>query len=152
MQGIVLDELHLSTSVVLSGEELVPRFRVICPTETWTVFVPLPDDIGERQRRMQLLYAFMAWKAATAFVMSSELKAPEALISAAVGKDSVLCAYRPLTRTHNSVGPVEWLSGDAVGDEVVALLPRGRVELGDQAVAMLMRAFGGGGEFDARLN
>ena len=36
------------TGVVLGGEEVVPRFRVICPDGEWTVFVPLPDDIGER--------------------------------------------------------------------------------------------------------
>lgn len=68
MQDLVLEELRFSTGIVLSGEEVVPRFRVICPNESWTVFVPLPDDIGDRQRRMQLLYAFMVWKNATAFV------------------------------------------------------------------------------------
>jgi len=70
----VIDELRLSVSIVLSREEVVPRFRVMCPEGDWTVFVPLPDDIGERQRRMQLIYGFMAWKSATGFVMSSELR------------------------------------------------------------------------------
>ncbi|MCZ7594274.1 MAG: hypothetical protein M5U16_04660 [Hyphomicrobium sp.] len=56
----ILDELQLSTAIVLAREEVVPRFRVLCPEGDWTLFVPLPDDIGERQRRMQLVYGFMA--------------------------------------------------------------------------------------------
>lgn len=66
MKEKILDELRFSTGIVLSREEVVPRFRVICPEGDWTVFVPLPDDIGERQRRMQLVYGFMAWKSARA--------------------------------------------------------------------------------------
>lgn len=77
---------------------------------------------------------------------------PEAVISAAVGRSYVLGACRPLTKKYLSVGPVEWLPADAIGEEVVALLPRGRVELGDETVAMLTLAFGMGGEFDTRLN
>lgn len=64
MKDRIIDELRLSFDIVLSREEVLPRFRVVCPDGEWTVFVPLPDDIGERQRRMQLIYGFMAWKLA----------------------------------------------------------------------------------------
>ncbi len=70
MKDKVLEELQFSVGIVLGGEEVVPRFCVICPDVEWTIFVPLPDDIGERQRRMQLVYGFMAWRSAVAFVMS----------------------------------------------------------------------------------
>lgn len=46
---------------------------------------------SDTQRRMQLLYGFMAWKSATGFVMSSELVQLDCLISAAVGRDEVPC-------------------------------------------------------------
>jgi hypothetical protein len=78
MKDRIIDELRLSFDIVLSREEVLPRFRVVCPDGEWTVFVPLPDDIGERQRRMQLIYGFMAWKLATAFV---ELVAPDCVMS-----------------------------------------------------------------------
>ena len=47
MKEKVLEELQLSVGIVLGGEEVVPRFRVICADGDWTIFVPLPDDIGE---------------------------------------------------------------------------------------------------------
>jgi hypothetical protein len=81
MKGKLLEELQFSVGIVLGGEEVVPRFRVICHDGDWTIFVPLSDDIGERQRRMQLVYGFMAWKSAVAFVMSSELKVPDCVIA-----------------------------------------------------------------------
>jgi hypothetical protein len=147
---VLLNELQFSVAIVLSSQEVVPRFRVICPEEDWTVFVPLPDDSGERQRRMQLVYGFMAWKSATAFVMSSELVEPDCVISAAVDRNNVLIACRPIVRKPLSVGPVQWLPKEAVGDEVVALLPRGRVTLDPETEAALVQAFGAGGEFEAR--
>jgi hypothetical protein len=150
MKDRIIDELRLSFDIVLSREEVLPRFRVVCPDGEWTVFVPLPDDIGERQRRMQLIYGFMAWKLATAFVMSSELVAPDCVMSAAVGRNDVLAAAWPILSKPLTVAPVEWLPKEAVGDEVVALLPRGRVVLDWETEAALVRAFGSGEEFEAR--
>ena len=152
MRKVLLNELQLSVAILLSREEVVPRFRIISPEGGWTVFVPLPHDIGERQRRMQLLHGFMAWKSATAFVMSSELIEPDCVISAAVDRNDVLSAYRPIVRKPLSVGPVQWLPKQSVGDEIVALLPRGRVSLDAETEATLVRAFGDGGEFEARRN
>ncbi len=152
MKDKVVEELQLSVGIVLSREEVVPRFRVICPDGDWTVFVPLPDDIGERERRMQLVYGFMAWKSATAFVMSSELIEPNLIVSAGVSRDDILIAACSVWRRFDSVGVIEWLPETSVGDEVVALLPRGRVQLDPETEAALVRAFGDGGEFEARRN
>lgn len=150
MKDKLLDELQLSVAIVLGREEVVPRFRVVCPEGDWTVFVPLPDDIGERQRCMQLLYGFMAWKSATAFMMSTELIKPDCVLSAGIGRSDVLIAARPILRKPLTLGPIEWLPRDSVGDEVIALLPRGRVTLDPDTEAALVRAFGDGGEFEAR--
>jgi len=150
VRDLLLDELRFSAGIVLSREEVVPRFRVMCPEGDWTVFVPLPDDIGERQRRMQLAYGFMAWKSATAFIMSTELVQPDCVLSAGIGRSEVLIAARPILRKPLTLGPVEWLDRSAVGEEVVALLPRGKVTLDRDTEAALVRAFGDGGEFEAR--
>ena len=150
MKDKLLEELQFSVGIVPGREEVVPRFRVICHDGDLTIFVPLPDDIGERQRRMQLVYGFMAWKSAVAFVMSSELKVPDCVIAGSVSRDGVLVAARSILRRPLSVGPIEWLPESSVGDEVVALLPRGRVTLNPETEAALVRAFGTGGEFEVR--
>ena len=38
LREVLLNELQLSVAIVLSREEVVPRFRVICPEGDWTVF------------------------------------------------------------------------------------------------------------------
>lgn len=150
LRGIILAELNVSASVVLGGAEVTPRLRVISPDGQWTILVPLPDDIGERQRRMQLLHRFMAWKSATAFVLSTELMQPALVISTAVWKDGVLVAGRPYVQKPRTVGPVEWLPRNAVGDEVTALLPTGRLTLGAESISELQAVFGKGSELEAR--
>lgn len=150
MRETILEELRFSVSVVLSREEVVPRFRVISTEGDWTVFVPLPDDVAERERRMRLLHGFMAWKSATAFVMSTELKVPDVVLAVAVTREDVACACRPIIRKPLGVGAIAWLPPGSVGEEIVALLPRGCVELDTETEAALRRAFGNGGEFEVR--
>lgn len=150
MKAEVLEELRLSTGIVLGGDEVVPRFRIFGHMQSYTVMVPLPDAIMERQRRMQLLYGFMAWQGATGFIMSTELVEPDAVTSVGVNFNDVVVAARPILRKPLTVGAVEWLSRSLVGDEVIALLPRGKVVLEAAQVKELKAAFGVGGEFEAR--
>jgi len=152
MRDVVLGELRMSCAVVLAREEVVPRFRVLTPEGEWSVFVPLPDDLGERMRRLRLVHGFLAWKSATAFVLSTELREPDCVLSAGVARSGVLTAARPIIRKPLGLGAVEWLPESAVGEEVVALLPRGRVLLDVETEAELMRVFGVGGEFEVRKN
>jgi hypothetical protein len=49
-----------------------------------------------------------------------------------------------------SLPTCKWLPKQSVGDEVVALLPRGKVVLNRETEAALVRAFGNEGEFEAR--
>jgi len=124
MRGLIEDGLRLSASIVLAREEVVPRFRIEVPGERgFVLFVPLPDDEGQRRWRMGLVSAFMAWKGAHAFVFSSELKEPDAALSCAVSREGVIGAVRLIVRRPLSVGPVEWLSRAQLGDEVPGLLP-----------------------------
>jgi hypothetical protein len=150
MRDKLLEDLRLSASIVLAGEEVTPRFLVICPDGDWTVLVPLPEDIGVRQLRMQLLYGFMAWKSAVAFIMSSQLATPSVIASIGVDRDGVQCAVRPLLRKPRTLGPIEWWPQERIGPEIVALLPRGRVCIDPQTESDLVRTFGAGGELEAR--
>ena len=51
LRKVLLNELQFSVAIVLSREEVVSRFRVLTPDGDWTIFVPLPGDVGERQHR-----------------------------------------------------------------------------------------------------
>lgn len=148
MRSVVLEELQFSAAVVLSREEVVPRFRIMVPgVEDYVVFVPLPDDLAQRQWRMQLVSAFMAWKGATGFVQSSELVTPDAIVSVGVNRAGVVAALRPLLRKPLSAGQISWLSRDQIGDDVPALLPPVGTTIDARTVADLERVFGPQGEF-----
>lgn len=147
MRETILSELEFSVSLVLSGTEVVPRFRVNGDDGVWTIFTPLPETLEGRERCMRLAAGFMAWKSATSFVMSGELVDPDMVHAIAVTRDGVIAAGRLIRRTPLSVGDVEWFPASMVGDEIRALLPRGRIVLDDETVATLRQAFGPDGEF-----
>ncbi|HRE22323.1 MAG TPA: hypothetical protein PKW21_15010 [Rhabdaerophilum sp.] len=148
MKALIEDELRFSAAVILSREEVVPRFRIEVPGEKgFMLFVPLPDDLAERRWRMSLVSAFMVWKGADAFVMSSELQTPDAAASVGVSRAGVLGALRMILRKPLSVGPVHWLTRDQVGDEVPALLPPRSATVSLAMLADLERVFGPQGEF-----
>jgi hypothetical protein len=148
MCELIENELRLSAAVILSGEEVVPRFRIEVAGEVaYMLFVPLPDDVEQRQWRLALVSAFMAWKGAHAFVMSTELTVPDAVASVAVSRSGVLAGIRLIERRPLVVGAVEWLSRDQVGDEVPALLPPRSAEVSAAMLVDLQRVFGPQGEF-----
>lgn len=148
MHALVEDELRFSASIVLSREEVVPRFRIEVPGEAgYQLFVPLSDDTGERQWRLGLVSGFMAWKAASAFVMSTELVEPDAVLSVAVSRDLVCAALRGILRKPLMLGPVEWLSLNQIGDEIPKLLPPASATLSAAMMQDLERVFGPQGAF-----
>lgn len=148
MRDLVQDELRFSATVILSREEVVPRFRIEVAGEAgYLLLVPLPDDLRERQWRMSLVSAFMAWKGAHAFVMSTELIEPDAAVSIGVNRSGVLAGLRMILRKPLSVGPVQWLDRSQVGDEIPALLPPKSATVSASMLADLQRVFGPQGEF-----
>jgi hypothetical protein len=148
MRELIVDELQLSETVIRAGGEVVPRFRIEVPGEAaYTLFVPLPDDVEQRQWRMGLVSAFMAWKGAHAFVMSSELRTPDAAVAAGVNRSGVLAGIRLIKRRPLVIGEVQWLARDQVGDEVPALLPPRSAQVSAAMLADLKRVFGPQGEF-----
>jgi hypothetical protein len=148
MRELIENELRLSAAVVLAGEEVVPRFRIeVAGEAAYMLFVPLPDDLPQRQWRLALVSAFMAWKGAHAFVMSTELTTPDAAASVAVSQSGVLAGIRMIERRPLAVGDVEWLSSDQVDDEVPALLPPRSAQVSAAMLTDLQRVFGPQGEF-----
>jgi len=148
MRDLVLDELRFSAAVILSREEVVPRFRIEVKGEPgYMLFVPLPDDLKERNWRMSLVSAFMAWKGADAFVMSTELMEPDAAVSVGVNRGGAVAALRPILRKPLSVGAIEWLDRTQIGDEVPSLLPPRSASVSASMLADLEQVFGPQGAF-----
>lgn len=80
----LIDEMAMSEGIVRDGNEVVPRLRIFTPEGQFVIFVQLPDDARERDRLMKLVARFMAWKMAIAFVLSAEMRSPDAITSFAV--------------------------------------------------------------------
>ena len=148
VRDLIEDELRFSASIILSREEVVPRFRIEVPGEQgFMLFVPLPDDPAQRHWRLGLVSAFMAWKGADAFVMSSELIEPDAALSVAVSRTEAIAAVRVIIRKPLGVGPVSYLSRSQIGNEIPALLPAKSSRVSATTLKDLERVFGPQGEF-----
>ena len=128
MRDLVEIELARSREIIAGGVELVPRFRISTPDGESLMFVQLPDDLDERNRRMQLVASYMAVHLARSFVMSSELVEPDAHSAVAVSRNGTMAALQVVRRTPvlTFSEPV-WLDAHQIGDELPAMLP-GRVE------------------------
>lgn len=119
----VEDELGFSRGVIRDGHELVPRYLIGSEDGEVTIFVQLPDDMSERNKRMELVATYMKVKMATWFVMSSELAEPDACVSCYVDRDNVVAGLQIIDRTPLSFGEIVWLPRDQIGDELPAMLP-----------------------------
>lgn len=51
MNRLGSEEVDASERIVLRADEVVPRFRVMCADGNASTFLPLPDELKERQRR-----------------------------------------------------------------------------------------------------
>ena len=64
MREMIIEELERSAAIIMSGNEVVPRFRIAVPGDIdHIVLVPLPDALDDRQRRLSLVSGFMAGRA-----------------------------------------------------------------------------------------
>jgi hypothetical protein len=127
MRDVIEIELARSQTIIASGVELVPRFRISTPDGDVVIFVQLPDDIDERNRRMLLVGSYMVVHLATSFVMCTELMEPDASSAVAVARQGCEAGLQIITRSPLSFSETHWLDASQIGDELPAMLP-GKVE------------------------
>ena len=153
MRSTLLEELAISEDIVRKGVEVVPRFRVTTPDGDYRILMPLSDDMAKRERGMRLMGAFMAWKQASAFVLASELKEPDAIVAFAACRDGHAAVMRLIEREPLSFDDDQWLEESQIGSEVPALLRSGEASIDRETETDLKRLFGEGGEYQAhKLN
>ena len=100
-----------------------PQFRIATPEGDIGIAMTLAPDARERLDQMHVLKMFMAWKMALGFIMTTELHEPDAILAAGVNRKETLAVMSTISRKPLRFGEPEWLSPDAVSDEVLQLLP-----------------------------
>src|SRR5258706_12123191 len=126
-----------------------PQFRIATPEGDIGIAMTLSPNARERLEQMHVLKMFMAWKMALGFIMTTELHQPDAVIAAGVNRKETLAVMSAISRKPLRFAEPEWLSPDAVSDEVLQLLPRGARVISESQMAEVGRFFGPTGLFPA---
>ena len=143
----VLHEIEFSTQIIRQGHEVTPRFVALTSDGPHTIVLPLPDSMEERARGIRLLRLFLIWKQAHALIGSAELKEPNAVVAYGLMGREAIVALRAVRTNPLQFGDVEWLGAEAVGEEVLNLLPARISTLSREELAELEGAFGPDGGF-----
>lgn len=128
-RSAILEELRVSRKVIAVGQEIMPRFLIYAPTGNHTIRLPLPDEPQARAAQFRLARLFMVWRAATGFILSSETKIPDTVTATLVSRTEVIGAAQLITREPLTFGEPTWYGREALGDEIVNLLPAKSVRL-----------------------
>jgi hypothetical protein len=147
-------------AVVRDGHEVAPAWRIFTPNGDFLILTRFdPDKPEQRERAFALMPRFMAWKMATAFVLTAETwlgpertrSREEAVLAVGVSRRERLAVIQRIRRTPAlSFAPPEWLPPDAIDDTLLRLLPSGVTTIMAEEAAMLAAVFGEDGEMPAR--
>ncbi len=137
MRDLIEEELARSRAIIADGSELVPRFRLVAEDGETLIFVQLPDDLAERNKRMDLVQSYMAVKMVRSFVMASELMEPDASMAIGVSHNFCEAAMQVIKRKPLSFDAPAWLDRSSVGDEIPAMLPPRVANVSDEQIAMV---------------
>jgi hypothetical protein len=141
LRKAVLEELAVSRDIIRDGSEVVPRFTIFAPDGPHVIMVQLSDKEAERRKRFEIVKLFMIWKAASGFMMATEVVQPDAIAVTAVTRTEVIGAYQRITRSPLSFAHPEWLDRDDVGEELVSLLPPKVLSVTMMEMAAMREAF-----------
>lgn len=172
LHATLAEQLDTARRIAASGATVIPAWRIATPEGEFLILTRFDETRPEqRERALHLITRFMAWKLATAFVMTGEgtHSDPDGherdyLIGAAVSLTGGIGARQHVSRTaetsaaavHTSVefGPVETFDGlTSVDPALLALLPRGKTAVSFDEALLLSTVFDEGGQMPAhRIN
>jgi hypothetical protein len=160
LRELMLNELARGLVVVREGNELAPTWRIMTPEGDYLVVTRFdPDEPDQRDRMLTLVPLFMAWKMATAFVLTADTwlgpertrSGEEAVIKIGVSRTERLAVIRRIRRTPGLVFmPPEWLRSDALDENYFRLLPSVKSTITNEEAVMLANVFGEDGELPAK--
>ncbi len=150
LMKVLHEELDVSEGIVRDGYGVIPRLRILAPREQFVILLRLPEAAAEQRRLTQMVEHFMAWKLATAFILSGERRDPHAIASLAVGRDQHQGIMRRLDRGPPlHFGPVAALPNADVERELSTMLPGKHTTITRETVAELEFVFGADGAMPA---
>ena len=160
MRDLMLADLARALQIVQGGHEVVPTWRILAPDGDFVILTRFdPDKPEQRERAFALMPRFMAWKMATAFVLTAETwlgpertrSGEEAILAVGVSRGDRLAVIQRIRHAPAlSFSPAEWLPPDAVDETLFRLLPSGVTTIMAEEAAMLAAVFGEDGEMPAR--
>jgi hypothetical protein len=161
LREMMLADLARGLAIVRNGHEVVPSWRILTPEGDFLILTRFdPDKPEQRERMLTLVPRFMAWKMATAFVLTAETwlgpertcSGEEAVLTIGVSRAERLGVIRRIRRTPGLVFiPSEWLRAESLDENYFRLLPAGQSAVTAEEVAMLAAMFGEDGELRAQL-
>ena len=163
LRDLMLADLERGLAIVRDGHEIIPAWRILTPDGDFLILTRFdPDHPDQRERMLALVPRFMAWKLATAFVLTAETwlgpqrtrSGEEAVLTIGVSHHERSGVIRRIRRTPSiAFTPPEWLGADAIDEHYFRLLPVGQNAVTAEEAAMLADVFGEDGELPAqRLN
>lgn len=149
---MLTEEMEWSERVVAKDTDVVPRFRLITPDGDYHILVQMKDDELDRLARLKLVAGFMAWKMASAFIVSGETKDPAGIFSFAVAPGTVAGVFRSIERASTgevTIGPPVTLGPDQCDPLFILMMPGPTTEIDAETMAQIEEVFGLGGEMEA---
>jgi hypothetical protein len=160
LRDLMLEDLARGLAIVRDGHEVVPSWRIMTPEGDFLILTRFdPDKPEQREEMLTLVPLFMAWKMATAFVLTAETwlgpertrSGEEAIITIGVSRTERLGVIRRIRRTPGLVFmPLEWLQADAIDENYFRLLPSGQSTVTEEQAEMLSSIFSEDGELPAK--
>ena len=121
LKNAIKIELALSRNIIRAGGFILPRFEIYAPTGRFNVVVEPSTDENVTNQRLGVVRGFMILKAATAFTLAGEIRAPTALTVLGVTRTSTLAVLQEYKRSPVFFGAARWT--ESLVPEIVDLLP-----------------------------
>jgi hypothetical protein len=97
LRDVVLADLRRAKRLIERlGDEIAPQFRIASPEGDYWIALTLPPDTAERAHRLQLVSDFMVLKSSSGFVLSTEIKEPDAIITIGITRVECLGNRSPM--------------------------------------------------------
>jgi hypothetical protein len=152
LKGIVLAGLLQAQKLVRFIDDpggIDPQFHIMTPKGDFWIAMTLSEEPPERMIQLQLVSKFMACKTALAFTLAGELTNPDAVYCFGASHNEQIAAVSAIDRDPIRFGSPEWLPAEQVGEEILALLPRGKIMASAADLTELDAYFGPAGKFPA---
>jgi hypothetical protein len=152
LKGIVLAGLRQAQKLIVTvdrGTGIDLQLRIMTPDGDFLISMTLAEDMRERERQLQQVSKFMAWKKAWVFTMAGALRNPDAVYCFGATHQHQIAVVSAIMRSHTGFGIPQWLTPEQIGEEIPALLPPGEAALDAADLALFDAYFGPLGKFPA---